>query len=138
MNRQKEQIEDDIQNDFHEAYKGILKLPLKARFGVYVAYKYYFSLFKKIKRLKPAMVLEQRIRIPNYCKADDHFKGRCKKSTYGLFDMEQQVILVNEKDEVNGHCWKNGSSQKGIACTGHLAFLCSTARRNAAAATGNE
>jgi 15-cis-phytoene synthase len=65
---QKILIERDIHNDFHEAYKGILKLPLKARFGVYVAYKYYLSLFKKIKKLKPALVLEQRIRIPNYWK----------------------------------------------------------------------
>lgn len=65
----KQQIEEDIHNDFKEAYKGILQLPLKARFGVYVAYKYYLTLFKKIKRLKPANVLEERIRIPNYRKA---------------------------------------------------------------------
>ncbi|MBL0130316.1 MAG: phytoene/squalene synthase family protein [Chitinophagaceae bacterium] len=66
---EKKQIEDDILNDFRLAYQGIGKLPLKARFGVYVAYKYYFSLFKKIKRMKPARVLEARIRIPNYRKA---------------------------------------------------------------------
>lgn len=65
---QKQQIEADIHKDFREAYKGILALPLKARFGVYVAYKYYLSLFRKIRRLKPAGVLEQRIRIPNYHK----------------------------------------------------------------------
>jgi phytoene/squalene synthetase len=65
---EKEQIEKDIHNDFREAYRGILKLPLKARFGVYVAYKYYLSLFKKIKKMKPGLVLEQRIRIPNYWK----------------------------------------------------------------------
>lgn len=65
----KRQIEDDIQNDFKAAYHGVKQLPLKARFGVYVAYKYYFSLFKKIKRLQPAHVLAQRIHIPNYCKA---------------------------------------------------------------------
>lgn len=62
-------IEADIQKDFDHAYVGILKLPLKARFGVYVAYKYYLSLFNKIKRLKPATIMEQRIRIPNYGKA---------------------------------------------------------------------
>jgi 15-cis-phytoene synthase len=62
------QIEADIQNDFKAAFDGITKLPLKARFGVYVAYKYYLSLFKKIKRLKPARVLESRIRIPDYHK----------------------------------------------------------------------
>jgi phytoene/squalene synthetase len=66
--QQKQQIEADIHNDFHAAYKGILQLPMKARFGVYVAYKYYLSLFKKIKRLNPSGVLEQRIRIPNYRK----------------------------------------------------------------------
>jgi len=66
---QKQQIEEDIQNDFRHAYKGILQLPLKARFGVYVAYKYYLSLFRKIKRVQAARMLESRIRIPAYRKA---------------------------------------------------------------------
>ena len=65
----KKQIESDITADFENAYEGILHLPVKARFGVYVAYKYYLSLFKKIKRTTPADILEQRIRIPNYGKA---------------------------------------------------------------------
>ena len=65
----KKQIEDDITLDFINAYEGILMLPVKARFGVYVAYKYYLSLFKKIKRTTPDNILEQRIRIPNYGKA---------------------------------------------------------------------
>jgi 15-cis-phytoene synthase len=64
----KKQIEDDIQKDFRAAYKGIMDLPLKARFGVYVAYKYYFSLFCKIRRLQPSKMMEKRIRIPNYHK----------------------------------------------------------------------
>jgi len=61
-------IESDIAKDFADAYSGILKLPLTARFGVYLAYKYYLSLFKKIKALKPQRILEERIRIPNYMK----------------------------------------------------------------------
>ena len=65
----KKKIEADIHEDFNIAYNGILKLPLKSRFGVYVAYKYYLSLFKKIKSLEPARVLETRIRIPDYKKA---------------------------------------------------------------------
>ncbi len=65
----KKEIEADIYNDFNMAFDGILKLPLKARFAVYVAYKYYLSLFKKIKKTNPARVLEARIRIPNYHKA---------------------------------------------------------------------
>jgi phytoene/squalene synthetase len=62
-------IEQDIQKDFDDACAGILNLPIKARFGVYVAYKYYLSLFKKIQRLEPADILESRIRIPDYGKA---------------------------------------------------------------------
>jgi 15-cis-phytoene synthase len=65
----KQQIEKDIETDFARAYKGIVKLPWKARFGVYVAYKYYMSLFKKIKSIHPSAILQQRIRIPNYAKA---------------------------------------------------------------------
>ena len=61
-------IEKDIQLDFDNAYKGILHLPVKARFGVYVAYKYYLSLFRKIKRVQAASILLQRIRIPSYGK----------------------------------------------------------------------
>lgn len=66
---EKKQIEIDIQRDFDNAFKGILMLPLKARFGVYVAYKYYQSLFFKIKKLKARQILQSRVRIPNYYKA---------------------------------------------------------------------
>lgn len=65
----KSEIEDDIRADFAAAYNGITQLPVKARLGVYVAYKYYQSLFKKICRTKPAGIMDQRIRIPNYSKA---------------------------------------------------------------------
>ncbi|MEO7530545.1 MAG: phytoene/squalene synthase family protein [Sediminibacterium sp.] len=64
----KASIEADIQKDLENAYEGIVLLPLKARFGVYVAYKYYLSLFKKIKRLQPQRILENRVRIPDYSK----------------------------------------------------------------------
>ncbi|MFT3909254.1 MAG: squalene/phytoene synthase family protein [Ferruginibacter sp.] len=65
----KNKIEADIKIDFRNAYNGIVQLPVKARFGVYVAYKYYLSLFKKIQRIKPSFLLQDRIRIPNYSKA---------------------------------------------------------------------
>ena len=53
-------------------------MPMKARFGVYVAYKYYFSLFNKIRKLKPASIMEKRIRIPNYTKAMIIFRAGVK------------------------------------------------------------
>lgn len=65
---EKKEIEEDIQKDFDNAYAGIIHLPVKARFGVYVAYKYYLSLFRKIKRVQPAKIMHERIRIPDHHK----------------------------------------------------------------------
>ena len=64
----KRQIESDIQADFSEALDGIKALPIKARFGVYVAFKYYYTLYKKIKKTNPHSILKMRIRIPDYKK----------------------------------------------------------------------
>ena len=64
----KQTIEADIQKDFDDAYQAISKLPLQARLGVYVAYKYYLSLFNKIKKLQPQNILHERVRIPDYTK----------------------------------------------------------------------
>jgi 15-cis-phytoene synthase len=65
----KQRIEEDIANDFKEALVGVRHLPWKSRFGVYTAYRYYYALFKKIKRMQPKKVLEQRVRVPDYEKA---------------------------------------------------------------------
>jgi phytoene/squalene synthetase len=67
--RMKREIEEEIAADFKRALPGILQLPLKARFGVYVAYKYYWSLFNRIRKVAPARILKERVRIPNYRKA---------------------------------------------------------------------
>jgi 15-cis-phytoene synthase len=65
----KQKIEADIEQDFQDSLTGIRQLPWKARFGVYTAYRYYYALFKKIKKLPPQNVLEQRVRVPDYQKA---------------------------------------------------------------------
>nr|WP_121272170.1 phytoene/squalene synthase family protein [Pedobacter schmidteae] len=59
------QIELEIESEFKEALKGIKMLPASSRFGVYLAYKYYLSLFKKIKNTPAEKIMSQRIRIPN-------------------------------------------------------------------------
>lgn len=64
-NKEKAEIEKDIENDFREALKGIRQLPPSSRAGVYLAYYYYKKLFLKIKRSSPKQVLSQRIRITN-------------------------------------------------------------------------
>lgn len=65
----KMEIESDIEKDFQKGLEGIRKLPAKSRFGVYVAYIYYHSLFKKIKNTPSEKILNMRIRIPNHHKA---------------------------------------------------------------------
>ena len=74
----KMQIESDIELDFARAYNGIIQLPMKSRFGVYVAYKYYYSLFNKIKSTEPKYMLQRRIRIANYHKAYIVFRASVK------------------------------------------------------------
>jgi phytoene synthase len=61
----KEQIEEEIANDFGMALIGIRKLPPSSKGGVYLAYVYYQSLFTKIKKLPPDRILTGRIRISN-------------------------------------------------------------------------
>lgn len=61
----KAEIEADIEKDFKIGYQGVLKLPKKARFGVYIAYVYYYSLFQKIRALPADAILEKRVRIAN-------------------------------------------------------------------------
>jgi phytoene synthase len=61
----KKEIEEDIAKDFHEGYQGIIQLPKDARFGVYMAYIYYYKLFTKIKSTSAQTILNERVRIPN-------------------------------------------------------------------------
>ncbi|MCD9855711.1 phytoene/squalene synthase family protein [Epilithonimonas sp. JDS] len=64
-NQVKAEIEKEITFEFREALEGIKKLPASSRFGVYLAYRYYLSLFKKIKKTSASKMINQRIRISN-------------------------------------------------------------------------
>lgn len=64
-NQVKLEIEADIEKDFAAGYEGILQLPRDARFGTYMAYIYYYKLFKKIKEMPAEVIVQQRVRIPN-------------------------------------------------------------------------
>jgi phytoene/squalene synthetase len=66
---QKKEIELDIKKDFDHAYEGIKQLPEGARLGVYIAYRYYLDLFRKIKNLPAAEVSKKRIRVGDTRKA---------------------------------------------------------------------
>ncbi|MBA2249211.1 MAG: phytoene/squalene synthase family protein [Chitinophagaceae bacterium] len=61
----KKEIEKEIENDFKESLSGIKKLPVSSRGGVYLAYVYYNSLFKKIKKIPAERVMTERVRVSN-------------------------------------------------------------------------
>ena len=64
----KQQIIDDIEEDFKKGYEGILQLPAEAKFGVFMAYRYYRKLLKKLAKTPALEIKNSRIRVPNYQK----------------------------------------------------------------------
>ena len=65
---EKNKIEVDIEKEFKLALIGIKQLPKSAKKGVFLAYSYYYSLFKKIKHTPADKIMTKRIRIPNFTK----------------------------------------------------------------------
>jgi len=54
----------EIEDDFDFAFNhGILKLPVEAKFGVYMAYRYYRRLLKKLNSVPSSEIIETRVRI---------------------------------------------------------------------------
>src|SRR5690606_28994948 len=64
----KKRIIQEIEANFELGYSGISQLPREAKFGVYMAYKYYYKLLQKLKRTPPMEIRNRRIRVPNYQK----------------------------------------------------------------------
>lgn len=64
----KKVIEEDIQQDFRNAYRGIMGLPETSRRGVYLAYVYYLKLFDRIKKTSATRIQHERIRVPDTIK----------------------------------------------------------------------
>jgi len=62
----KELIIKEIEKDFDDAFEnGILKLPVEAKFGVYMAYRYFRRLLKKLKEVPSSEIMDSRVRISN-------------------------------------------------------------------------
>ena len=61
-------IINEIEADFKEGLNGIKKLPIEAKFGVFMAYRYYSQLLKKLKKTPALEIKNTRIRVPNYKK----------------------------------------------------------------------
>ena len=66
--KEKAKIENDINNEFIKALEGIKQLPKNAKQGVFLAYSYYYTLFKKIKAIPASQILSKRIRVNNFQK----------------------------------------------------------------------
>tara|TARA_B100000575_G_scaffold293399_1_gene304676 strand:- start:7065 stop:7913 length:849 start_codon:yes stop_codon:yes gene_type:complete len=64
----KQEIISEIENDFRNAVKGIAKLPKNSKFAVYIAYRYYNKLLKKLKKTSSEKIVKNRVRIHNFQK----------------------------------------------------------------------
>ena len=71
-------ILDEIEHDFIVGYEGILKLPKGSRFGVYLSYIYFYSLYRKIREIPSETILHQRVRLPDNYKLYLFFKSFVK------------------------------------------------------------
>jgi len=59
----KQDIINDIEADFETGLRGIKKLPIEAKFGVFMAYRYYSQLLKKLKKTPALQIKNARIRV---------------------------------------------------------------------------
>ena len=75
------QIEEDLEQEFKQALIGIKMLPNSSKFGVYLAYKYYLTLFKKIKNKSSKEIMNNRVRVANSEKAYVAFKSYLRYKT---------------------------------------------------------
>jgi phytoene/squalene synthetase len=66
----KQVIIADIEADFEKGLNGIKRLPLDAKFGVFMAYRYYNKLLDKLKKTPALKIKSTRIRVPNYKKVE--------------------------------------------------------------------
>ena len=67
---EKNEIINEIENDFKDGLEGIKELPLDAKFGVFMAYRYYNQLLKKLKKTPATEIINRRIRVPNLKKIE--------------------------------------------------------------------
>lgn len=61
----KDKIEQEIWEDFQGAFPGIKSLDKEVRLGVYLAYRYYLELLRKIQGVSPGEVQQKRFRVSN-------------------------------------------------------------------------
>ena len=73
--KDKQDIEADIEKDFDDAFQGIKLLPRGTRLGVYIAYIYYRQLFKKINSTPANVIMQKRIRVSDTRKMALYFKA---------------------------------------------------------------
>lgn len=66
----KRRIIDEIEKDFSLGLEGIHKLPSEAKFGVFMAYRYYYQLLKKLKKTPALQIKNSRIRVTDYKKVE--------------------------------------------------------------------
>ena len=68
--KSKEEIINDIEKDFKKGLMGIKLLTIEAKFGVFMAYRYYNQLLKKLKQTPAPEIKNTRVRVANLKKVE--------------------------------------------------------------------
>lgn len=71
----KARLIEEIKEDFDAGLRGIQRLPVEAKLGVYTAYIYYRRLLTRLERTPSREIRNARIRVPNYEKLGLLAKG---------------------------------------------------------------
>lgn len=71
----KARLISEIKEDFDAGLRGIQRLPVEAKLGVYTAYVYYRRLLTRLERTPSREIRNTRIRVPNYEKIGLLAKG---------------------------------------------------------------
>ena len=81
----KASLEKEVDDEFKEAFRGIVKLPIAVKLGVYSAFLYYLMLFRKIKKMDVDKLMSKRVRISNihklYLLLKSYFEVKLLKTT---------------------------------------------------------
>jgi phytoene synthase len=64
--KDKARLIEEIKQDFDAGLRGIKRLPMEAKLGVYTAYTYYRRLLTRLERTPSKEIRNTRIRVPNY------------------------------------------------------------------------
>lgn len=100
----KKEIDNRIQQDFAEAFNGILLLKKEIRIGVLVSYSYFVDMLKTLRNLKPEEVLKQRHNLSLFRKVYLLIRNAWVLA-FHYYKKPRKLNLTSKIDDNSGFCF---------------------------------